>query len=268
VALAIGAASAWSGLEQSAGSGHARRNDCVLVQSLDDPAPYVSDPAECSVRTAPASTFKLPHALIALETGVVPNARQIVKWEGTRQPFPVWEQDHSLDSAVKWSVVWFFRRTAASIGGDRMREYLSRFGYAEDMFEGDVTSFWLNGDLVVSPGEQLRFLRRMVRDDLPVARRHIDAVSAAYLMPPGVITNASGTHPFVLDWPRPLVVRAKSGNTAVGEERVSWLVGHIETGGRQYVFVSRVRADEALPGTAGLDLALRMLNSWRPAPGR
>ncbi len=39
-----------------------------MVWPLDDPTPYVSDPDECAVRTAPASTFKLPHALIALET--------------------------------------------------------------------------------------------------------------------------------------------------------------------------------------------------------
>jgi beta-lactamase class D len=57
-----------------------------------------------------------PHALVALETGVVSDARARVKWDGTKRAFQVWDQDHSLDSAMKNSVVWFFQRTAAAIG--------------------------------------------------------------------------------------------------------------------------------------------------------
>jgi beta-lactamase class D len=47
----------------------------------------------------------------------------------------------------------------------------------------------------------------------------------------------------------------------VGEERVSWLVGHVEWQGKEYVFVGRKRAAEALPTTAGAEVALRALNT-------
>lgn len=235
-----------------------------MLQPLHETMPYVSDPVECAVKTAPASTFKIPHALISLATGVVSSSQQMVDWDGTKQPFAAWERDHSLNSAVKWSVVWFFRRTAAMIGQARMRESLKEFGYAGDAFEGDLTLFWLNGDLVVSPQEQLAFLRRFARYELPVDRQHIDAVKAALLMPGGSITNASGTHDFALNWAGPLIVRAKTGNTTVGDESVSWLVGHIEANSRQYVFVSRVRDHEQLSGTAGADLARRVLNAVGP----
>jgi beta-lactamase class D len=240
------------------------RRECVMVQGLDGSAPFVSDAVECAVKSAPASTFKIPHALIALETGVIADALDLVKWGGSKQPFAAWERDHSLDSAMKASVVWFFQRTAALIGRDRMRDHLKRLAYADDTFEGDLTTFWLNGDLVVSPEEQFRFMRRLVQYALPVDRHRVDAVKAAFLMPSGTITNASGVHDFRLDWPEPVVVRAKTGNTTVGEERVSWLVGHLEVQNRQYVFVSRVRATETLSGTAGADLAVQALNAHRP----
>jgi beta-lactamase class D len=240
------------------------RHECVAIQALDGTAPYLSDAMECAVQTAPASTFKVPHAVIALETGVVTNALEPVKWNGTRHPYPTWTRDHSLDSAMKWSVLWFFQRTATLIGRERMADSLKRLRYGSDSFERELTTFWLNGDLVISPAEQLEFLRRLVLYELPVARRHVDTVKAAFQMPPGTITNAAGEHAFGLTWPGLRVVRAKTGNATLGSERVSWIIGHIETNGRGHVFAARVRAGEALPSSAGADLALRVLNTRGP----
>jgi len=238
-------------------------HECAVLQTLDGSAPFVSDPAECAVKTAPASTFKVPHALIALETGLVIDAKAAVPWDGTKQPFPGWEKPHSLDSAMKASVLWFYQRTASLIGRERMLASLKRLGYGSDTYEGEQTSFWVNGDLAVSPMEQLAFVSRLVRYELPANRRHMDAVKAAFEMPPGAITNAAGTHPFGLTWPARLVVRAKTGNTTVAGERISWIVGHVESRRRDYVFAARARGQE-LSMQAGAELALRTLNARPP----
>jgi beta-lactamase class D len=246
------------------GAAKAARHECAVVQALDGAAPFVSDTAECAVKAAPASTFKVPHALIALETGVVTDPLALVPWDGTRQSSPLWERAHSLDSAMKWSALWFYQRTAGLIGRERMVAALKRFGYGSDTYEGEQTTFWVNGDLVVSPMEQLDFLSRLMRDELPAKRHHVNAVKAAFRMPAGAITNASGTHPFAVTWPGPLVLRAKTGNTTVAGERVSWAVGVLESRGRAHVFVARVRGRDVPSNQAGADLALRTLNA-RPA---
>lgn len=237
--------------------------ECFVLLSLDGAEMYVSNDDECLTASAPASTFKVPHALIALETGVVKDALALVKWDGTKKPFPVFERDHSLDSALKWSVLWFFQKTAATIGRKRMLANLKKLGYASDTFEGELTAFWINGDLEISPAEQLNFLRRMFLYQLPVARAHVDVVKRALLMPPGKLTNAAGTHEFPLTWPAGTRLIGKTGNTRVGEERISWLIGHLESKGRQYVFVSRVRAsaETALASTAGAEIARKHLNA-------
>jgi beta-lactamase class D len=116
----------------------------------------------------------------------------------------------------------------------------------------------VNSDLVVSPAEQLAFMRRLVRHELPVRRQHIDTVKATLLMPRGRITN--GGHPTSDSRGPDVIVRAKTGATSVGEEGVSWLVGHIEANNRQYVFVSRVRAAER-SWCAAIDLARRVLDA-------
>jgi len=230
-----------------------------MLQALDEARPYVSNRKECAIATAPASTFKIPHAVIALETGVVTDPHAMVPYDGSDVPFETWKRAHSLDSAMKWSVFPFFRRTAAAIGRERMTAQLQRLRYAKDTFDDDLTNFWNNGELLVTPGEQLDFVRRLFRYELPASRANVDAVKASLLMPEGSITNASGTHAFLPN----KVVHGKTGNTRVNGERVSWLVGHLEMDGREYVFVARKRVKGELPGTAGVELAKRMLESAR-----
>ncbi len=148
--------------------------ECVIVSRAAGAAPTVSDATECGHATAPASTFKVPHALIALQTGVITPAT-VFKWNGTAYDFESWRRDHTLDSAMKASVLPFFQNTARLIGAARMRKSLAEIRYAADTFDGDVTTFWIDGDLVVSPMEQFDFLQRLfsarLRDRCRARRR-------------------------------------------------------------------------------------------------
>jgi beta-lactamase class D len=237
--------------------------ECFILAPLDGGTDTVLGGAECDRRTLPASTFKVPHALIALDTGVITPAT-VMKWDGTKQDFPSWERDVTLDVAIKSSVVWFFQRAARTIGRDRELARLRAFAYGSQTFSREVDRFWLNGDLTISPREQIAFLKRMFTYDLPVDRGDVDAVKSAMTMPPGKIANASGVHPFPLQWSGPLVTRLKTGNGTVDGERVSWTIGEIEAAGRSYVFASRVTSrTRPLGTTAGADLAVRMLNANR-----
>jgi beta-lactamase class D len=237
------------------------RHECFMMSRVGDPnPPLVSDQSECSRPSAPASTFKIPHALIALETGAI-TATSIVKWDGTPYEFKSWRRDHTLESAIRSSVLPFFQHTARLIGPERMRKRLESLAYATDSFDGDVTRFWINGDLVVSPSEQFTFLQRLFSGALPAGAAHTGAVIEALRMPRGQILLGSGARPFVLEWPPDPVVRAKTGNTIVNGERVSWLVGSIETApGRPFVFVARARSNPPLDNTAGAEVARRWIN--------
>jgi beta-lactamase class D len=242
-----------------------KAGECFTLAPVDGAATVLGG-QECDRRTLPASTFKIPHALIALQTGVVTD-RTVMKWDGAKKDFPAWERDHSLDSAIKSSVVWFFQRAAELIGRDRELQLLKAFGYGSQTFTREVDAFWLNGDLTVSPREQIVFLKKMYSYDLPVERRHIDTVKAAMTMPAGALSNAMGMHAFPLRWPAGTVARLKTGNGGVNGERASWLIGEIDSLGRQYVFASRVRSSTGtLENTAGADLAVRLLNTMPPKP--
>ena len=238
--------------------------ECFLLQQIGRTDVVLSGGEECGRKSAPASTFKIPHALIALEAGVL-RREEVIRWDGRDQPFAAWERDHSLDTAMKASVYWFFQRTASLLGRERMLNGLRTLKYGDTTFTGSLTSFWIDGGLTISPRQQLDFLRRLFADEVYAGRANVEVVKGALLMPHGTISNAAGIHPFPLDWPADTQVRAKTGNTRDGKGRVSWLVGHLATGGRGFVFVSRVRSvDAPLETTAGAEAALRHLDRHVP----
>ena len=86
-------------------------------------------------------------------------------------------------------------------------------------------------------------------------------------MPRGTLTHPAGRRDFALRWPADTIVRMTTGTATNAAERVTWLVGQIDSGGRQYVFASRVRRPAADPPDTptGVDLALRVLNTIDPA---
>ena len=222
------------------------------------------NPADaCSMRLSPASTFKIPHALAALDAGVVSGPDDTFKWDGVARSYESWRRDHTLASAMRYSVVWYFQRIAEKLGMAREREYLERFDYGNADPSSGLTTFWLGESLLISPEEQQRFLLRLFNADLPVSKTAIDTVTKILVQPRDRVVNALGEHPFAAPWPADVTVSAKTGAaTDLASKSVRWLVGHVSRGSRAWVFVSAVATTaggDELPALAAVDLAARSL---------
>lgn len=211
----------------------------MIVQELTAAQPLVARGEGCATRLSPASTFKIPHALVALETGVV-TPDSIEKWDGTKYPRQrKWNQDHTVISALKPSVLWFFQRIAPRIGAARMTEWLAKFKYGNGEVSGPITEYWINGRLQVSVPEQVAFLREFYRRALPVQPRYQELVRAGLDHAAGTIENSLGVQPLKGDW-RQARLNAKTGASTTEKYRVSWLVGSLRANERDYVFASAV----------------------------
>lgn len=116
------------------------------------------DPERCAERVSPASTFKLFHFMAALECGAVAHGRDKIDWDGTDHGNRGWNRDHDAVSALRTSAVWFYRETARRIGPERMQELLRREEYGNQLLGEPLDAFWLEGDLAISPDEQVEFL--------------------------------------------------------------------------------------------------------------
>jgi beta-lactamase class D len=231
---------------------------CFLITNLETGATTTIHPEVCARATVPASTFKIPHALIALETGVVTDPHAQLPWDGTHYTIKDWEAPQSLATALQVSAVWFFQRTAAAIGEARMRAQLAALRYGDMDVRGDIKTFWLDdGSLEISAAQQLDFLTRMARHDLPIAPAHIDTVWHLLAADP---VRLQQRLPAGETWPTTTAkISAKTG-TADG---VSWWVGRLDGPRGNYVFVSRVDGHPATSTSPALSAGLRALRDAR-----
>jgi len=232
---------------------------CVVIQEASSPTAWRSDATACATRLSPASTFKIPHALVALETGVVlPDT--VERWDGARHPDqPRWDMDHTVLSAMRPSVLWFFQRIAPRVGAARMHQWLERMQYGNADTSGEVTTYWINGRLRISPDEQVSFLRQFYASRLPITAERQRIVRDALNQQTGTVQNARGVHSLDGRWPEGVRLNAKTGaTTIVTGESVSWLVGALTVAGRDHVFASAAWRDgERVDGLDGARLAVK-----------
>ena len=147
----------------------------ILDQRSQPAKQFVYQPARAATRYSPASTFKIPHTLFALDAGVVRDAQQVFKWDGVPRSFAGHNQDQTLQTAMRNSTVWVYEYLAKQIGTAREQQYLQRIRYGNQNASGAVDQFWLNDTLQISAQEQVLFLQQLHREQLPfsVARQRL-----------------------------------------------------------------------------------------------
>jgi beta-lactamase class D len=185
-----------------------------------------SDVALCTRATIPASTFKIAHSLIALETGVVEDAETVLPWDGTTYPVAEWNHNNTLRTAVRVSCAPCFQGVARKIGSERMQDWLVKLGYGNHDISGSIDHFWLSGGLRISPVEQIDFLRRFDSGKLPIASRTAETVR-------DIIT---------LDVGQSHILRGKTGLSQPPDfpELAAWFVGWLELGERRVFFATLI----------------------------
>lgn len=190
----------------------------------------VHNPGRARTRFLPASTFKIPNTLIALESGVATGADFRLQWDSTvapRQPWwpAEWARDHTLRSALRVSAVWYYQEIARRVGAERMQQYVSRFDYGNRDISGGIDQFWLSGGLRISPLEQVEFLRRLYAGELGVSDATTRIVKEILVLESTPQYRLSG----------------KTGWAGLGDSiGVGWLVGYLERGDEVYFFATNI----------------------------
>src|SRR5258708_20711689 len=97
------------------------RGTFVLFEPANDRY-LVYNAARAEQRFPPASTFKIPNALIGLEVGSIADENEVFRWDGKPKVRAAWERDHTLATGMRESVVWMFQEVARRTGRERIRE--------------------------------------------------------------------------------------------------------------------------------------------------
>ena len=219
----------------------------------DDDMMIASDSVRASRAILPASTFKIPNSVIALETGVVGDPdKDIFKWDGVTRFIPEWNRDHTMRSAIAVSAVPVYQEIARRIGEARMQTYVDAFDYGNRDIAGGIDHFWLDGELRIDPLQQVDFIDRLRRGLLPVSKRAQDLTRD--ILPMTKVGDA--------------IIRSKTGLIGVDDKTsaqqdvrtsIGWLVGWVEKGSRQTVFALNLDIRDGHHAAARMGLAQRCL---------
>ncbi len=228
----------------------------ALFDPSDGGRTVVTDRERAETAYLPASTFKIPNALIALETGVVADADSTMfPWDKVVRDFDAWNQDHTLRSAFKASAVPVYQDIARKIGPERMQHYVNAFDYGNREIGGaPIDSFWLNGNLRISALQQIDFLQRFYRGELPVSKPNQEIVRDIMLLE----VSELGT------------LRGKTGAVGIGvasgaKATLGWLVGWLEhSPSKPYFFALNLDAREPKHMAMRLPLVKTLLKRTIP----
>ena len=207
----------------------------------------------CDDRVTPASTFKIAISLMGYDSGFLidehtpslPFRSGYADWNAS------WRTTTDPTSWIKNSVVWFSRQVTRSLGEEPFQRYVTEFHYGNADVSGDpqkhdgLTQAWLSSSLQISPLEQLTFLRKVVRRQLPIGARAYDMTSRITTI--GTLQNGWKVH----------------GKTGTGfpittsglldqDRELGWFVGWATRNEQAVVFAYLIRDEKPESTNAGL----------------
>lgn len=190
----------------------------------------------CDQGVSPASTFKVPLAVMGYDAGVLKDERTPA-WDYNAEFNALKKDQKTVDPTIweKESIVWYSRQITRELGNDKFGGYVTKFGYGNKDVSGDpgrnngLTNAWLASSLKISPDQQVEFVRRLVTGKLPVSEK-------AHALTKAIIPLfESGDGWTVHGKTGAIWLRTKTG-TFDKNRPIGWFVGWAENGGRQIVF--------------------------------
>ncbi len=200
----------------------AKSEGCFVLYDLKRDRYIRYNSSRCQKRFIPASTFKIFNSLVALETKAIADENTVIAWDGVNRAFPAWNQDQTMRTAFTRSAVWFYQDLARRIGKERMAKYIKAAGYGNQDISEKIDSFWLDGNLRISPEEQIKFLVRLYKEDLPFSTSVMMTVKDI----------------MIIERKDAYILRGKTGwaKNVNGIKNIGWDIGYLERDNNIYFY--------------------------------
>lgn len=156
-------------------------NGTAVFYNADTGQSKIYNKALSLKQSSPCSTFKIMSSYIGLSEHKISMQDSLRKWNRNTYWNSQWNRDITFPQAFQTSCVWYYRRLIDEIGEKRTKHYLQKFNYGNkdtSDWKGslntnettpELTGFWLESSLKISPVEQTRVLAEIFKKDTPVA---------------------------------------------------------------------------------------------------
>jgi beta-lactamase class D len=196
-------------------------------------------------RYLPASTFKIMNTLIALESKSISSIDEVFKWDGTGRSYEAWNKDLSVREAFRVSAVWVYQEMARRTGRETIEQWMVNCSYGNMKTGPEIDRFWLDGETAISAIEQVGFLMKLYKKELPFSIQVQEQVKELML------TDSAGSKRFY----------AKTGWAARVEHQIGWYVGFVEDGNNVWIFALNIDINKPEDTRYRIEITRDILNS-------
>lgn len=197
-----------------------------------------------TTRYAPASTYKIFSALLALEAGLITRNDSDMAWDGTPYQYDEWNRDHNLFTAMASSASWYFQRLDEQLGRESLQRSFEQLHYGNAELSSSLENYWADSSLTISPVEQIEMLRKLYENQPGFAQEHIETVKDAILLEQSGDARLYG----------------KTGTLSFeGEDISGWFIGFVETNEAPQFFAVHIEGETEAGGRSATEIALSIL---------
>lgn len=215
-----------------------------VMFNMKDSKYKIYNKTKSETRISPYSTFKIIIALTGLEHGIVENNNTKIKWNGYVYPIEPWNKDHTLSSAMQYSVNWYFEKVSNNIGMETFKEDIDKIKYGNKDLSGGITKFWNQSSLKISPIEQVDMLKKIYNYEVPFSRKNIDIVKDTIK-----ISHRENT-----------ILSGKTGSGIINNKSINgWFIGYLEKNDNVYFFAVNIEGKDKADGAKAREIALDIL---------
>lgn len=143
------------------------------------------------------------------------------------------------------SVTWYFQALDQQASLSSIREYVQEIGYGNRRIEGDISSYWINSSLKISPIEQVEMLTKLYYNQFGFSPENIKAAKDSIRL----YSTDNGT------------LSGKTGTEEVnGKNTSGWFIGYIEKDSHTYFFASNIQSETLASGPLAAELTFSILS--------
>lgn len=151
--------------------------NCLIIK--DEKNYLIKEGKNCDTRYSPASSFKIALALIGFESEILKDENHPI-WKNLK---PVtflkdyWEGEKTPLSWMKYSIVWYSQMLTTKLGIKDFQHYVNQLDYGNRDLSGNIgmndglTESWLSSSLLISPNEQIAFIEKLAKNELPLSKQ-------------------------------------------------------------------------------------------------
>lgn len=224
----------------------ADREGCFVLYDTSADIWILYNETHAAKRFSPDSTYKIYSALFALENQLIRPDSSILMYDGQSFPYPEWNQDQDLDSAMRNSVNWYFQELDQRADWNALKEFYRAIEYGNSDLSSGVHDFWMESSLKISALEQVELMRKLYTNEFDFDSRNVQAVKDSLKL-----SEQEGT-----------VLFGKTGTGIVNDKSVNgWFVGYVESDDNTCFFATNIQGTDHTDSLTAAEITRNILEA-------